>query len=202
MTTFLETDRLRLREFRESDVDNLVALDSDPEVMRYLSGGTATPRKIIETQILPRFMASNSERSGPGYWAAEGRRAGEFLGWFALHPNDDGPPNTLELGYRLRRETWGRGLATEGARALVEVGFRDLHAHRIFAQTYEDNAASRRVMEKAGMRFVRSFRVSSAEELAGGTFVADGAALFPGEDVEYAIERDEWMLRSGQATPA
>ncbi|MGE0602071.1 MAG: GNAT family N-acetyltransferase [Dehalococcoidia bacterium] len=102
-------------------------------------------------------------------------------------------PGHLELGYRLRRETWGQGLATEGAQALIAIGFREFNAAKIFAQTYEDNAASRRVMEKLGMTFVRSFRVTSADQFASATFISDGTALFPGQDVEYSIDRHHWL---------
>ncbi|MGE0602070.1 MAG: GNAT family N-acetyltransferase [Dehalococcoidia bacterium] len=91
MNPFLETARLTLRQFEASDLDHLVALDSDPEVMRYLTGGAPTPRETLETTILPRFIASSRKYGGLGYFAALHRDTAEFLGWFALHPNDDTP---------------------------------------------------------------------------------------------------------------
>jgi RimJ/RimL family protein N-acetyltransferase len=185
---FLETERLRLRRFTAEDVELLVELDSDPEVMRFLSGGAATPRAFIETAVLPRFVASYAKYGGLGWWAAEDRANGEFVGWFGLHPS--GRDGEMELGYRLQRAAWNRGLATEGSLVLLRVAF-ERGADRVMAQTYEKNVASRRVMEKIGMRFVRAFRVASSDEMAG-TFDAASAAAFDGDDVEYAIERREW----------
>ena len=130
---FLKTERLTLRPFTADDIELLVELDSDPEVMRFLSGGAPTSRGIIEARVLPRFMARYEQVEGPGYWAAFDAQAGEFLGWFALHPVDD-RPGELELGYRLRRSAWGNGLATEGSLALLREGFRR-GATAVFAQT-------------------------------------------------------------------
>ncbi len=201
MKVFLQTERLTLREFESFDVDNLVALDSDPEVMRYLTGGAPTPREAIESSILPGFLNAYEKFGGLGFWAALDRANGDFLGWFGLHPNDSGPSDLLELGYRLRREIMGsRASQPKGARALVDVGFGEFGASRIFAQTYEENVASRRVMEKIGMSFVRAFRITTPEQLAAGTFVPDEAAMFDGDDVEYAIERREWTGRANFAT--
>lgn len=188
---FLETRRLVLRRFVAADIEHLVELDSDPEVMRYLSGGAPTPREAIESSILPRFLASYEKHAGLGFWAAINSDSHDFVGWFGLHPNDSAAAGDLELGYRLRREFWGRGYATEGARALLEVGFLTFGATRIFAATYQDNLASRRVMEKLGMSFVRSFHITSAA-VSGDTFVADESALFEGDDVEYAITKAAW----------
>ena len=189
MEIFLETARLTLRRFTPRDIELLVNLDADPEVMRYLSGGTPTPRETIARRVLPGFVGSYAKFGGLGYWVALARGSQEFLGWFALHPVE-GRKDELELGYRLRRDAWGRGLATEGARALVEEGFRR-GAAAIFAQTYEENVASRRVMEKLGMTFIREFRVS-ADVLSESTFDPADGALFPGNDVEYSITAEAW----------
>ena len=190
MHVLLETDRLTLRQFTPGDVELLVELDSDPEVMRYLSGGAPTSRDAIASRILPSFIAASEEHEGLGYWAALDRPSGDFVGWFALHPVD-GDPRELRLGYRLRRSAWGRGLATEGARALLAAGFAR-GAERISAGTYQDNTASRRVLEKVGMRFVRTFKVTD-EALTSGTFDPDPSAHFDGDDVEYAITREAWL---------
>lgn len=190
MKVFLETERLVLREFTAADGSLLVELDSDPEVMRYLTGGEPTSPEVVYREVLPKFLASYGRFDGLGYWAAQERASGGFVGWFALHPADDRDAG-LELGYRLRQAEWGKGYATEGARALVDAAFERFGAVRVFGQTYEDNLASRRVMEKAGMRFVRAFQLVP-EDLATGTFDASGLAVWDGDDVEYAIERTEW----------
>ena len=76
MQIFLETERLILRQFTEDDVENLVELDSDPEVMRYLNGGIATPRELVEQQILQRFLSYYERYDGFGVWAAIERSSG------------------------------------------------------------------------------------------------------------------------------
>jgi RimJ/RimL family protein N-acetyltransferase len=117
---------------------------------------------------------------------------GAFLGWFHLRPQDGHPPDQPELGYRLRRSAWGKGYGTEGSRALIAKGFTELGARRVDASTYQDNLASRRVMEKSGMRLVRTFRLNPQElEAFGVTSPERFYELFPGDEVEYAITKDE-----------
>ena len=149
MVVFLETARLVLRRLTLDDLDDLVALDGDPEVMRFLTGGSGTPREEIEREILPRWLGYYEQYDGFGFWAAIERATGEFLGWFSFRPHEDPPPGEVELGYRLRRAAWGRGYATEGARALIRKGFTEFGVTRVIANTYEYNVGSRRVMEKA-----------------------------------------------------
>ena len=192
MEVLLETERLVLRRFTEADVNHLVALDGDPEVMRYLSGGAPTPREVIECEILPRFLRSYQGSSGFGYWAAIEKATGDFLGWFSLRPREGGEFGEVALGYRLRRAAWGRGYATEGARALIRKGFAELGARRVVATTYQDNLASRRVMEKAGLTLVRSYRLTPADLASQGTFHSASQEVWDGDDVEYALEKADW----------
>ncbi|WP_242910839.1 GNAT family N-acetyltransferase [Actinomadura terrae] len=177
MKVFLETDRLLLRRFTEADVDDLVILDGDPEVMRFLTG-EPTPRDEIENDVLPRILCDYA-RGPAGRWAAHERSTGEFVGWLALQPPDDGDPTEVELGYRLKSSVWGRGYATEGARALIRKGFADLGVRRVWAQTMAVNTASRRVMEKAGLRYVRTFYPQFDDPLPGTEH----------GEVEYDLER-------------
>ena len=102
MHILLETGRLRLRRFNVDDVDRLVELDSDPEVMRYITYGTATPRESYLDTYLPRWFDIYDGQPGCGYFAAECRDTGDFLGWFHLR-DDRLEPEYLELGYRLRQ---------------------------------------------------------------------------------------------------
>ena len=95
---------------------------------------------------------------------------------------EDAQPAVVELGYRLRRSAWGKGYATEGSRALIQMGFAELGARRVFATTIVVNVASRRVMEKAGLRFVRTFHQPWPDKIEGEE---EG-------DVEYALLREEW----------
>ena len=202
MHVFLETERLLLRRFTDDDVDNLYNLDSDPEVMRYVTGGTTTPREEIEHDYLPAFLSYYTRFGGYGFWAVIDKATGQFLGWFHLRPLTGQATDEPELGYRLRREVWGRGYGTEGARALIDKGFSDLGAQRVLATAFQANLASRRIMEKSGMTLARTYRLSP-EQLVEELGITS-PELVDGQLVEYAITRTEWEARHGQqrgATP-
>ena len=188
MQIFLETDRLILRQFTMDDIDHLVELDSDPEVMRYVTG-KPTPRDVIERDYLPWWLAYYELGDQYGFWAAIEKQTSHFIGWFHFRPGPDVPNDEPELGYRLRRQAWGKGYATEGARALVQKGFANDAIRRITASTFQDNRSSRRVLEKSGLRFVRAFRLTPEAKAYHGIPADRDADL-----VEYAIERDEWVI--------
>ena len=153
---YLETPRLRLRQFTSGDLDALWQLDQDPAVMRYL-GGKATPCEDVRDRILPKFLAFYAEGPNYGFWAAESLIDGSFLGWFHFRPPMEEDVAGIELGYRLRQEAWGQGFATEGSLAIIAKAFDELGIERVVAKTLKENAASRRVMEKCGMNFVSEF---------------------------------------------
>lgn len=191
MRTFLETERLLLRQFTPDDADLLVKLDGDPRVMWFITGGAPTSRAEIEDDVLPAFVDYYQRLPGYGFWAALEKSSGKFLGWFHFRPAPGDPQDQPELGYRLRHAAWGKGYATEGSRALIAKGYTEFGVQRVVASTMAVNAASRRVMEKSGMRLVR-------------TFVADWPVSIPGDehgDVEYAITRDEWEADCSRPCP-
>ena len=185
MQVYLETERLVLRRFTEADADNLFELEGDPEVMRFLTGGRPTPREVIRTETLPRFLHYYERLEGFGFWAVIEKVTGEFLGWFEFRPPEGGGPGEVELGYRLRRSAWGKGYATEGSRALIRKGFTELGVRRVVAETMAVNTASRRVMKKAGLRLVRTFYRSWPEPIEGAE---------QGE-VEDALRKADWEQR-------
>jgi RimJ/RimL family protein N-acetyltransferase len=122
-------------------------------------------------------------------WAAVETRSGAFVGWFSLRHVREGAG---ELGFRLRREAWGRGLASEGASAVVAIGFADKHLLRIVATTMAVNRASRRVMEKTGLTYVRAVYPQWRHPLPGAEL----------GEVEYEITRDEWEANTwGRLSP-
>ncbi|MEU7892510.1 GNAT family N-acetyltransferase [Nonomuraea sp. NPDC049152] len=183
MHIILETERLILRRFTEDDVDNLFALDNDPEVMRFLNGGEPVPLERIRDVTLPAFLAYYERPGGFGFWAAEEKATGEFIGWFHFRPKKDAPPGEIELGYRLRKSAWGKGYGTEGSRALIERGFTGQGVERVTAFTMTVNTGSRRVMEKSGLTFVRTFFQDWPDPIEGSD---------KGE-VEYALTKSEWQ---------
>ncbi|MEV8144693.1 GNAT family N-acetyltransferase [Specibacter sp. NPDC078709] len=191
MRTFLETERLLLRQFTPDDADLLVELDGDPRVMWFITGGAPTPRPEIEGEVLPAFLDYYQRLPGYGFWAALEKTTGKFLGWFHFRPAPGDPQDQPELGYRLRHAAWGKGYATEGSRALIAKGYTEFGVQRVVASTMAVNTASRRVLENSGMRLVR-------------TFVADWPVSIPGDehgDVEYAITRDEWEADCSRPSP-
>ena len=179
----LETTRLRLRRFTPDDLERLVALDSDPEVMRYISFGEATERSEYQEEILPRWFAVYERTPLLGYWAAESRASGEFLGWFHLRP-DRIDPEHQELGYRLRRAAWGQGYATEGSRALVAHGFGPVSADSISARALVGNLASQRVMQKCGLRYAGDFVFPP--------HVIENSTDAQRAGVKYCLTREQW----------
>jgi RimJ/RimL family protein N-acetyltransferase len=164
MRVYLETERLTLRQFTSADADDLVALDGDPVVMRFINGGQPIAAERVRQEQLPRLLAWHQRSDDYGYFAAIDRASGAFLGWFHFYPTSraapfehEALPATIELGYRLRSAVWGQGYATEGARGLVRHGFTRLGVQRVIAHTLTENLASRRVLEKAGLRYERPF---------------------------------------------
>jgi RimJ/RimL family protein N-acetyltransferase len=151
----LDTDRLRLEPLTASHTDLLVELDSDPEVLRFIFG-RALSREEVVGEHLPRRLRPDGPPRGIGYWAGFSLDGNAFLGWWALAVDDE-DPDAAELGYRLRRSAWGRGYATEGSRAMLEHAFGTVGLSRVWGETMAVNAGSRHVMEKLGMRLVRTY---------------------------------------------
>ena len=186
MKILLETERLILRPFTPADAEHLYKLDNDPEVMRYINGGTPTSREIIKNDILPGFLRYDDRFPGYGFWAAVEKSRGNFVGWFCFRPTEENS-TTVILGYRFIKAVWGQGYATEGAKALIEKGFREWETERVVASTYQDNLASQRVMQKLGMRFVRRFRLSMADIQKSDTSHTDSVEIWDGDDVEICL---------------
>lgn len=178
MHEIIRTDRLVLRQFEQSDVDHLLALYTDPEVMRYLDDDT-WDRDRIESQILPGLLAEYQLYERYGYWAAE-TTDGLFVGRIGLHPviMDETPnglwehaptedADTVSIGYRLRRHFWGHGYATEAARAVVGLAFDQYDATHAVATTMAVNQGSRRVLERVGFRHTRTVHLEWDDPLPG-----------------------------------
>ena len=193
MQVFLETERLVLRRFTTGDVDNLVGLDADPDVMRFVSGGIPTSRDEIENEFLPAFLGYYQRYQPYGFWAAIEKSTGDFLGWFHFRPREGTAPAQVELGYRMRKSAWGKGYATEGSRALIRKGFAESGVQRVTAEAMAANMASRRVMEKAGLTLVRTFSQPWP----------DATGSHEIEAVEYALDRADWEQQDqGSASTA
>jgi RimJ/RimL family protein N-acetyltransferase len=187
MIVYLETPRLILRQFTMDDVDDLMRLDTDPQVMRYIHAALPTRDDIINT-TLPRLLACHAQHPEFGYFATIERASVHFIGWLHFRPAPENRvlfrsgidrEDEIELGYRLARSAWGRGYATEASRALVIKGFRDLNVARVTASAMVANRASTRVMEKAGLKLVEQY-------------FHEGLQL---DMVKYALDRAEFEAR-------
>lgn len=160
MDTYLETERLVLRHFTADDADLLIELDSDPAVMRYLTGGESTPPEVVRDIYLPGILGGYQKWDGKlGLFAAYEKDGGAFIGWFILRPEREGPLDEVELGYRLRQASWGKGYATEGSRGLLSKAFTQLGVRNVWADTMSVNRASRNVMQKLDMTFKETIPV-------------------------------------------
>jgi RimJ/RimL family protein N-acetyltransferase len=191
MTPTLHTDRLRLEPAGEEHLPLFVELNADPEVMRFLIGRAATPEETYAEWARRLGPQSDADR-GLGYWAGFEGTDERFVGWWSASSfvHD---PGQAGLGYRLRRDMWGRGLATEGCRAMVAHAFSIPGIERVVAGTMAVNTRSRRVMEKLGMVHVRSWHEEFDDPLPGTEL----------GEVGYELTRDAWTAsRRGQSDVA
>jgi RimJ/RimL family protein N-acetyltransferase len=146
---FVETERLRLRDWCDTDRGVFAAMNADPEVMRYFP---ETQSREESNASVDRCVA-RLNNDGFGFWAAELKETGEFIGFIGVQraPNYLPCAPAIEIGWRLVKHVWGRGLAPEGAMASLDYAFREIGAGEVIAITTVNNTPSRRVMEKVGM---------------------------------------------------
>jgi RimJ/RimL family protein N-acetyltransferase len=175
--TELVTERLLLRQWRDDDLDALAAIDADPEVMRWIGDGSVRDRAQTQDAIA-RFQREWAEQ-GWGRFAIE--EDGVLVGWVSLAVPTFLPEvlPAVEIGWRLARSAWGRGLATESAQATLAYAFDEVGLDRVVSICHVQNTASERVMTKLGMH-------------------EDRATVVPSHGVPvlvYAIDRDAYESR-------
>lgn len=150
--------RLRYRLMDSRDKELWFELDQDPEVMRFLNDSKPTTREENDNFIVPRVASFTDPEAGHGLWEIAAKQSGEYLGWILVrtyrfdHPLRE--PDNLELGWRLKRSWWNKGITTEAARAIIDV-LQQNPAIRVFSALADPaNVASTGVMKKLGMRYV------------------------------------------------
>jgi [ribosomal protein S5]-alanine N-acetyltransferase len=177
----IETNRLILRELLPSDDKGMFELDSDPEVLKYI--GIRPVTDIDESRRIIAMVRAQYIRNGIGRWAVIEKATGDFAGWAGLKYEtrpSNGIAGFYDIGYRLLRRHWGKGYATEASVASLEYGFNELSLDAIHATADMENLASRKVLEKAGLKFIEKF-IDEGYEVGW-----------------YGISREEWMnYRSG-----
>ncbi len=168
-TLQLETDRLILRPMDATHLAAFAAMNANPDVMTYFA---APMTREESAEAIARYQAGH-ERDGFGFMAAELRNTGEFAGIIGMQTMRDVVPGlpqpAVEIGWRLRVEYQGKGLATEGARAIVDYAFNELRLPRVVAITAVGNTPSRHVMEKLGMRVYPQLEFDHPRVPAGHT---------------------------------
>lgn len=147
MRKIIETKRLMLRELNVSDSKHFFDLNSDPEVLKYT--GDEPFLSISEAELFLKNY-TDYKVNGFGRWAVISKESGEFVGWCGLKLNEE---EFIDLGFRFYRKEWGKGYATESAKASLEYGFKNLNIDEIIGRASFENGASVKVLEKLGMSF-------------------------------------------------
>ncbi len=154
----LETNRLIMRPFEERDAEGLFLLDSNPEVMKYVGGVVST--KIEQSQQMIEFIQKQYKENGVGRLAVIEKSTNTLIGWSGLKyltSEINGMKNVYELGYRFLPEYWGKGYATETARAALNYAFNEIKTDVVYAMAVTENTGSNRVLQKLGFEELGTF---------------------------------------------
>lgn len=184
--TVLETERLILRKWRPDDLDPFAEMSADPEVMRFFP----TRQNRAETEAHIRLITDYMDRHGFGWWAIEVPDVLDFAGFAGLSRPGFHTHFTpcVEVGWRLRRDAWGKGYATEAGRACLDFAFKHIGLAEVVSMAVTENWRSRRVMERLCME-------RRAEDDFGHPRLSFGHPLR--HHVLYRISKTAWMQRSG-----
>ena len=183
----LSTGRLVLRPVGLGDLDLMVELNSDAAVMSYVRGRPASPDESA-AEWRQRLAHQSDAGRGLGYWA--GFEAGTFVGWWSAS-SFEGRSDISGIGYRLRAAGWGRGLATEGAQAMIRQAFSCRDIDRVVASTMAANTGSRRVLEKMGMTQYAAWAASPDRQQVPG---------WRHGEVAYELTRARWSPPAADGT--
>lgn len=173
-----ETERLGFRQWLDRDIEPFSRLNADPEVMEFFPSTQSTEQSVAFIERAKKFIDEHSY----GLWAVDEKASGAFIGFIGLTNANFESPFTpcIEIGWRLLKEFWNKGYATEGAKACLEFGFKTAGIPVINSFTAVTNLKSERVMQKIGMKFIGNFEHPN---------VAEGHVLRP--HVLYTIERPD-----------
>ena len=164
MTAELQTERLKLRMWRESDLDAYADMCADPMVMRYLGAGAVLTRAEAWRSIA--YFMGHWQLRGYGHWAVEEKATGRMIGRIGFL-NPEGWPG-FEIGWTLARHAWGKGYATEGAKTALEYAFGELDQRHVISVIHPENAASMKVAERLGERLESRTKVFGMDVLIYG----------------------------------
>ena len=161
MKFYLETERLILREIRETDLNGMFELDSNAEVHRYLGNKPiSTKSKALE---YIKFIQQQYKELGIGRFACIEKSTGNFIGWSGLKLNTgekeklNGYKDFIDIGYRFIPKYWRKGYGFESAKACLHFGFSEMKYEIINAAALIDNIGSNKILQKIGLQFVNEF---------------------------------------------
>ncbi|MDP6909671.1 MAG: GNAT family N-acetyltransferase [Flavobacteriales bacterium] len=147
---FMQTKRLTLKNVRISQLDDMLNLDADPEVMRFITVGVPRTDPKHHLDAIPRLIKYAIENPGLGLWNTYMKNTNEYVGWYILkHLPETGE---VEVGFRIHKKFWNQGLSTEIGKALIKHGFKTVGLERIIAIVRPDNFASQAVIKKIGLK--------------------------------------------------
>ena len=158
MDVLIETPRLIIRPLTMADEKGMFAMDSDPEVHRFVGNKPYTT--LYQTRATIDYVMRQYAESGIGRWAVIEKETNDFVGWTGLKlmkEKVNGYIEFYDFGYRLARRFWGRGYATESGRASLDYGINELRLNEIYGMTDVNNGASRHILEKLGFVFIETF---------------------------------------------
>ena len=158
MEIFAETERLILREILQTDIEGMFELDSDSDVHKYLGNKPIKAKELILDRI--DFIRQQYIDNGIGRWAIIDKQNNEFVGWTGLKlvtETTNNHKDFYDLGYRLIKRYWGKGIATEAAFASIEYAFNKLDTEAVYAMADCENIASNMILRKVGLNLVETF---------------------------------------------
>lgn len=157
MRKAIETKRLVFRPIIASDLQGMFELDSDPEVHRYL--GKKPIQTVEDAKSVIKYIHSQYEKDGIGRWAVIDKSTNEFVGWAGIKYEREvrDEMDYYDLGYRLKKKFWGRGIATEAAKVFLDFGFSEMQLNIMYAGAHIDNIASNKVLQKTGFKYLETF---------------------------------------------
>lgn len=155
------SERLKFELMNEQDAHLFFELDQNPEVMRYINGCKITPMEDVLDIYIPRMNSYKNDKLGWGQWKVTIKGTNEFIGWILVRPVDffsDNPQlDNLEMGWRFKQTTWGKGYATEAAQSIAFAVSQTKQVSKISAIALEGNLASIKIMTKLGMKYIKTY---------------------------------------------
>ncbi len=174
----IHTERLLIRELRETDLDGMFEMESNPNVHLYLEEKPLTKKDEVVKII--KYVRQQYQDHGIGRWAVEEKATGEFVGWTGFKMNTEplnDHTNFIDLGYRFKESAWGKGYAGETALASMKYAFEQLAYDRIYGAADVNNIGSNKILQKVGLELVNSFNLDGVDHHW------------------YAISREDWIRK-------